>query len=84
MRFRLGEERKWAREREEEAKARKRADREARKKARAIEEELNAAARVRWAEHQARAIERIVSEGDRAFFAVRPEVAKIRTQGRGA
>jgi metal-responsive CopG/Arc/MetJ family transcriptional regulator len=37
-----------------------------------------------WAEHQARAIERIVSEGDRAFFAVRPEVAKIRTQGRGA
>ena len=37
-----------------------------------------------WAEHQARVIERIVTEGDRAFFAVRPEVAKIRTQGLGA
>jgi metal-responsive CopG/Arc/MetJ family transcriptional regulator len=37
-----------------------------------------------WAEHQARVIERVVSEGDRAFFTVRPEVAKMRTHGRGA
>jgi hypothetical protein len=37
-----------------------------------------------WAEHQARVIERIVSEGDRAFFAVTPRVAKIRAQRSGA
>lgn len=36
-----------------------------------------------WAEHQSRVIERIVSEGDRAYFTVRPEVAKIRAQRRG-
>jgi hypothetical protein len=37
-----------------------------------------------WAEHRVRAIERIVTEGDRTSFAVRPEVATIRRQGRGA
>jgi hypothetical protein len=37
-----------------------------------------------WAEHQARVIEPVVREGDRAFFAVRPAVAKIRTHGRDA
>jgi hypothetical protein len=34
-----------------------------------------------WAEHQARAIERIASGGDRTYFAVTPEVAKVRARG---
>jgi hypothetical protein len=37
-----------------------------------------------WAEHQARVIGRVVSEGDRAFFALTPEVAKLRAQGHSA
>jgi len=39
---------------------------------------------IEWAEHRARVIERIVSEGDRAYFAVRPDVAKIRAPTRRA
>ena len=35
---------------------------------------------IEWAEHRTRVIERIVSDGDQAYFAVRPDVAKIRAR----
>ena len=35
---------------------------------------------IEWAEHRTRAIERVVSEGDQAYFAVSPDVAKIRAR----
>jgi hypothetical protein len=46
--------------------------------------DLDADTWLEWAEHRAQTIERIVSEGDDAYFAVRPEVAKIRAHRRGA